>query len=212
MNLRLHPIFSPKRIAAEVLARINYRLFQNLYWRLRSPDLSRRYAYTNDFPVLEEILRSIQARNLLDIGCGYGRLFELYRRMGAREVIGLEFSDALINAARRKADDITVPNGTRFSVKKQDLRQPMPDLPALDLVVSNRVLQHIHPKDIGILTERLAGTGVKWLYLNELLTGVKRAPYVFVHDYVKLFSIFGFRERTRGTVAGLAYEYLVLER
>ena len=89
-----------------------------------------------------ELLQAIPAavHRMLDLGCGDGRLISLV--MGARpelrEAVGLDNSPPMIEHARAQfADD------GRVEIREHDLREPLPALADLDLVVSGFAIHHL---------------------------------------------------------------------
>jgi tRNA (cmo5U34)-methyltransferase len=79
------------------------------------------------------------ARRILDLGTGDGRLLALLRvdRPGALGV-GLDFSDVMLDAARRRfAGD------ERVELVKHDLVAPLPALGRFDVVVSSMAIHHL---------------------------------------------------------------------
>ncbi len=79
------------------------------------------------------------ARRVLDLGTGDGRLLALLRagRPGMRGV-GLDFSELMLKAARtRFAGD------ERVELVKHDLVEPLPELGRFDVVVSSMAIHHL---------------------------------------------------------------------
>jgi SAM-dependent methyltransferase len=87
--------------------------------------------------LLEHVPRD--ARRILDLGTGDGRLLALLR-VGRPEMhgVGLDFSDLMLKAARtRFADD------ERIELVKHDLAEPLPALGRFDAVVSSLAIHHL---------------------------------------------------------------------
>ena len=80
------------------------------------------------------------ARRILDLGTGDGRLLALLRMDRPDSVgVGLDVSEPMIEAARaRFADQASV------EFVRHDLAEPMPDLGSFDAVVSCFAIQHVH--------------------------------------------------------------------
>ncbi len=79
------------------------------------------------------------ARRILDLGTGDGRLLALLRiDRPAMLGVGLDFSELMLEAARRRfADD------ERVELVKHDLTQPLPALGRFDVVVSSMAIHHL---------------------------------------------------------------------
>ncbi len=79
------------------------------------------------------------ARRILDLGTGDGRLLALLR-IDRHEMlgVGLDFSELMLGAARRRfADD------ERIELVEHDLAEPLPVLGRFDAVVSSMAIHHL---------------------------------------------------------------------
>jgi SAM-dependent methyltransferase len=78
----------------------------------------------------------VRGRTILEVGCGGGRWLAVMAELGAREVVGLDFSSATLQASRRTAayTQVHVVRGSSLA---------MPLLPKFDLVVSIGVVHHL---------------------------------------------------------------------
>jgi tRNA (cmo5U34)-methyltransferase len=79
------------------------------------------------------------ARRILDLGTGDGRLLALLQADRADALsVGLDFSDVMLDAARRRfAGD------GRVELVRHDLAEPLPALGAYDAVVSSMAIHHL---------------------------------------------------------------------
>ena len=76
------------------------------YWDWRQ----RRFLKTRGFGaqarkddhIYRAYLEKFPAKRLIDIGCGYGRLFPLYTELNIPEVVGIDISPHAISLAREK--------------------------------------------------------------------------------------------------------------
>ena len=87
--------------------------------------------------LLEHVPRD--ARRILDLGTGDGRLLGLLR-IDRREMlgVGLDFSELMLDAARQRfADD------DRVELVEHDLAEPLPALGRFDAVVSSFAIHHL---------------------------------------------------------------------
>ena len=103
--------------------------------------------YEKTFTLLRERFKSndveiarIQEKIALDAGCGGGRFSLALRRMGFREVRGIDFSAINIATAMRRRDDRAI-DGVQFQVASV-LEIPFPD-DTFDFAFSNGVLHCI---------------------------------------------------------------------
>lgn len=109
----------------------------------------------------------LRAKVVLDAGCGGGRYTVAWQQLGAKEAVGVDFSDVGIESARaRIADDERYAN-VRYQ-KENVLALSFED-DAFDVVFSNGVLHHTTDVTRGIaeLVRVLKPGGFGWLYLIE---------------------------------------------
>lgn len=177
--------------------KIYYRFsshFRNRYWNKRAPDVHAVYGReTSDFIILERLISSIMPRNVLDIGCGSGRLFPLYIKMGINEAVGQDVSVAALEIAGQN----------HYSPKIQTINKSILELNYplcyFDLIVSNRVLQHIPPNQIERIIAKIVLLG-KTIYINELSDsdGLEENFYMFIHNYEQFFGRYGLKSFRSG--------------
>lgn len=132
---------------------------------------------TADYPLFSEYLTKISPKRLLDIGCGTGRLFQLYAELGIPEVIGIDLSPAAIAKIK------PYPNCRVIRMDVENLNFP-PDY--FDAAISNAVLRHIPPgtritRAIANLTEQCQS-----IIIREVVRE-RGFSYDFRHDYEALF-------------------------
>jgi len=131
-----------------------------------------------DYPIHRAYLGKFQPKRLLDIGCGSGRLFSLYKELMVPEVIGIDISPRAISKVK------PYPNYSAQVMKVEDLNFP-PNY--FDAAISNAVLRHIPPgtkiaQAISNISEQC-----KSVLLREPIMGGSRF-YDFRHDCKKLFQ------------------------
>jgi len=132
---------------------------------------------------------------VLDIGCGSGRLFPLYNDLKIKEVIAQDVSSKALKIAkdRYRFSNIKLTNKDIL-----DLNFPKH---YFDLIISNRVLQHIPHDEIEVVVKKLTGLG-NYVYINEMsdsdYTG--ESFYLFKHDYIALFNKLGFKITQKGLI------------
>ena len=163
----------------------NSELGRKIYWISRARDLHDKYGNTQGgFETLRQSIRLVCPNQILEIGCGNGRNFPLYDMLSIKEVVGQDISNsALIIAKNRGFSDYQLVQAPVTSLTYPDKY--------FDLVVSNRVLQHIPPEEVEPIIETICRLG-KYIYINEAtleeVGNCFESFYMFVHDYKTLFE------------------------
>ena len=105
------------------------------HYRERADEVPRRAE--GEGVLLEHVPRD--ARRVLDVGTGDGRLLALLRRERPAMVgVGLDFSELMLAAARERfAGD------ERMELVDHDLAEPLPELGRFDAVVSSMAIHHL---------------------------------------------------------------------
>jgi len=81
----------------------------------------------------------LDARRILDLGTGDGRLLGLLRNDRPEMLgVGVDFSDLMLEAARRR-----FANDEHVELVKHDLAEPLPALGGFDIVVSSMAIHHL---------------------------------------------------------------------
>lgn len=140
-------------------------------------ELFRAFDPVSFFEEPSEVLRQRLERNgipldrfhgarVLDAGCGGGRYSVALARLGASDVVGLDFSETGVADARKRVAEAGIPN-VRFEVGSV-LDLPYPDA-AFDVVFSNGVIHHTSDWRRGLaeLLRVLKPGGLGWLYVIE---------------------------------------------
>jgi 2-polyprenyl-3-methyl-5-hydroxy-6-metoxy-1,4-benzoquinol methylase len=166
------------------------------YWNSRAGEIDRKWGTAkDDFAALRKVLESIAPPRLLDIGCGSGRLFPLYNQLQINEILGQDISRKALAIARKRYQFA--------NITMTDLPILRLDYPAgyFDLIVSNRVLQHVPHDQIGEVIGKLTELG-KHIYINETVKNdaAAEAFYLFKHDYRQLFGGYSFIVERQGTI------------
>ena len=104
------------------------------------------------YEVLVKEIEKTQSGRILDIGCGNGNLFALLPE-GRYELFGIDFSENMIEEARKKCGDKAV-----FAVA--DAEELPFDDNAFDIIVCNASFHHyIHPDTVVSEMHRVLKTG-----------------------------------------------------
>lgn len=169
-------------------------LVRKFYWNQRASDIDGKWGTEkHDYILLSKIISLVKPEHLLDLGCGSGRLFPLYSDLKIKEVIGQDISSKALKITKERYH---FPNIKRIN---QDILEMNFPLQYFDLIVSNRVLQHIPRSDIEMVIKKLTDLG-KNIYINEMFDSdyTGESFYMFKHDYAKLFSKYAFKVIQKG--------------
>jgi len=184
-----------------------YPLVTDMWWNCKVPKVYQAWAdATDDHSVLIDIFRRYGIATVLDIGCGAGRLFPLYAAHGIAAV-GTDISARALAIARARVGTIPTIRASLVSVRSEAL-------PRVDLVVSNRVLQHIPRRYVGRVVATIAHV-TDLIYLNERTPDEGRPErtetgFLLCHDYTHLFAAHGFRRCEDGNIGG--QKWILLSR
>ena len=55
--------------------------------------------------IIEKCLKRFNPKSMLDVGCGNGQRTKLFSKYVSQEVIGIDYSDNMINLAKKLEDD-----------------------------------------------------------------------------------------------------------
>ena len=178
---------------------------RKMYWNHRSSDIDEKGGTEkDDYALLSKIILSLKPRRILDIGCGSGRLFPLYKDLKIKEVVGQDVSSKALKIAK---DRYRFSNIKTTNQHILNLNFPMH---YFDLIISNRVLQHIPHDEIEVVIKKLTELG-DYVYINEMsdsdYTG--ESFYLFKHDYIELFNKYDFKVIQKGLLEVLDAQCLV---
>ena len=179
--------------------RIKYRIFKrklindekkifnkktDVFWNNYTEKIDQKWGKSeHDYELLTNIISQTKPKTIFDYGCGSGRLFPLYLQFDVSKIIGIDISSKAIQIAkeRYKSDKIKISKTDLFDLKyKQNY---------FDLLISNRVLQHIKPKEIKRTIKKIVFMS-RYIYVNEMTDSdyQENIFYLFKHDYEKLFA------------------------
>jgi SAM-dependent methyltransferase len=151
-----------------------------------------------DFEVLGRIITDYHVRSVLDIGCGSGRLFPLFRQLAINPILGVDISPQALAIAGHNYPKIATQ-----CARLQDLSLADDEF---DLLVSNRVLQHIAPGEIGSVIAKLCKIS-PLIYLNELSASdqINESFWMFIHDFDRMMQEHGFVRAEQGRMGSQTY-------
>lgn len=149
------------------------------YFQMENPSL--------EFPgkvELVEILERCKPVSLLDTGCGWGRLFHLYKDVP--RVLAIDFSSSMLEHAEQTREKLGLKN---IELKLWALEDLVSLNEKFDFILSRNVLMHVKPRDIGKVVENVKACSSRWIFLLEYFgPSAGLASHNFSHDYLKLFS------------------------
>jgi ubiquinone/menaquinone biosynthesis C-methylase UbiE len=175
----------------------NLKLVRGLFWTVSAREVDHLWGHSHAcYDLMAKTIVSVAPRRLLDVGCGSGRLFALYRMLGIQEIVGQDIAPTAIKIAAQRYPEANI---TLTTAPITELSYP-PGY--FDLVMSVRVLQHIPAHCIAEVVRKICTIG-KAAYVNELSDSECHgsSPYVFQHDYEGLFAEHGFGVKERGSIS-----------
>jgi SAM-dependent methyltransferase len=186
---------------------LNYRKTARLYWEVRAREISKLYGdETSDFPLLRALLDRYRPQSVLDVGCGYGRIFPLYIESKISDVLAIDISARALRLARQRFPTVR----TR--------RARIEDLPLnkqYDLVIATRVLQHLLPENLPEVIWRLSRIARLLIYINEIgeseQADLSGAHYIFQHNYEKYFAENDWHVVETGLIPGTCQTYITFQ-
>ncbi len=152
------------------------------YWEQRAPT----YYIEDPFgrAILKAFIDKLQPSSLIEIGCGNGELFSLYRRIFS--VVAVDWSEnMLIRANQRKARHY-LPN---LRIWRHDITQCSPQ-GHYDVAVTRTVLMHIPPEAIEKTVRHIVKCADRFLIFEyfETVPTETLAAHNWLHDYVPIFE------------------------
>ena len=137
----------------------NETFFEN-YQKLRERKVNANNLF--EIPERFKLLPDLKGLRILDLGCGAGDDCKAYIRMGAKEVVGVDISEKMLEVAKEKNGDPAITY----------LCMPMEDIGKLeggfDLVVSSLALHYVEDfKGVVSNVNRLLSPGGLFIFSQE---------------------------------------------
>ena len=106
-------------------------------------------------PAIRSLMPDLTGKRVLDMGCGFGHVARYVRKMGAADVLAVDISDRMIEAARQASDDPAI----LYAVTAMQDIEPMPG--RFDLIVSSMALHYIddYAGVVAVMAESLTAGG-----------------------------------------------------
>ncbi len=168
----------------------------DLHWTANGPYLAS-LSVSKEHIATEARIRELlgemgNLRDVLDVGCGQGRLAAVLKDVLPKA----KYSGVDLGAAQIEGTRAVRPDGTFYQSKLQDFQ---PDR-QWDLVLCSEVLMHVPPADIRAVAQTLKAAARRFMLLIEWVPTedeLKRPidPQNWPHDYATLFGPFSHVER-----------------
>jgi 2-polyprenyl-3-methyl-5-hydroxy-6-metoxy-1,4-benzoquinol methylase len=165
------------------------------YWEKRGKTFSdeltdqpiyvQKYLSNQESQILK-FLNKLNFENILEIGCGTGRLTKQISNLSKiKKYLAIDISEDLMSIAKKQLENSEINfqciNLLEFKTNEN-----------FDLVFSCEVLQHIAPDKIESIIKKLLSFSKHKLIFVETYSeeeiGNSKDEYFFVHDYEKIFS------------------------
>ncbi len=160
-------------------------VFRTYYWSARTDDIHMKWGYRNEDEKIAFLYQKTIPQRVLDIGCGTGAIIQsLLKYMNADDIYAQDISPKSIDIVRSKYKLKNVYNCECVDI------QPFPNV---DLIISNRVLSALPPKNI-YNTLCIFTKHARYLYINEMTfdDNVQQSFYWYAHDYDGILQQLGF--------------------
>lgn len=152
------------------------------YWEHRAPS----YYIEDPFgrAILKAFIDKLQPRSLIEIGCGNGELFSLYKHIPIS--VGIDWSEEMLKRANLRKARHYLPN---LRLWRHDITQCSPQ-GAYDVAVTRTVLMHIPPDAIEKTIRHIVKVAEQFLIFEyfETIPTENLAAHNWLHDYVPLFE------------------------
>jgi SAM-dependent methyltransferase len=149
----------------------NYMRRSNKYWEQRSNTYDSPLPDVYGRNILGSFIRKYKPKSLLEVGCGTGQLFSLYRDIP--RVVGADWTDGMLVQSGKRLARHNYPN---ITLKKLDITKAALN-DHFDVAVTRTVLMHITEED----------TDEKGVKINPLLNACgnlcKMADTVMLFEY-----------------------------
>jgi len=167
-----------------------------IYWNRRADDIDEKWGgERDDYELLREIITSLKPNRLFDFGCGSGRLFPLYHDVEIPEVIAQDISNKALRIAKNRYAF------SNIKITNDDILALNFDKNYFDIIISNRVLQHISHDKIDDVIRKLTELS-EVIYINEFSDSdySHDSFYIFKHSFLELFDKYDCKVFKKGMI------------
>jgi trans-aconitate methyltransferase len=157
------------------------------YWHERGETYMATFRperYTEQEEALVALLGRLEFSSVLEVGCGFGRIASLIRRVKPQAAyVGLDLSPTMLAAARKRL-------GTDAALIESSLADHKTTA-RWDMVIAVELLMHIPPSGVVAAVrklDRLADRHIVTLDWTAPIRGKRPAAHNFLHPYVELLG------------------------
>ncbi|WP_394884630.1 class I SAM-dependent methyltransferase [Clostridium butyricum] len=157
---------------------------RKFYWNLRADEIYETYKNSQeDKEILKSVLNKYNPKSVLDIGCGEGRLMDLYNNVD--HVVGQDISEIAINKCKELYSNY---NFETTNIEELNYKENY-----FDIIISNRVLSTVTKENIKPVIQKICEIS-KMIYINEyqICDYSGECDYFFIHEYDKLLKKYNF--------------------
>lgn len=171
-----------------------------LFWDKIAVKIHNDYGHgKHDYNIVKNLLERVNAKKVLDFGCGSGRFFPLYIEKKIPEIAGLDISKKSIEIASKNYPNKNIKT---YAMSIYDINFPENHF---DFTNCTRILQHINKEEINKVVEILCKISSN-IYVNEMSeTDKKQVFFIYQHDYEKLFRKNSFIAIESGMIGNQKY-------
>lgn len=179
-----------------LILKSNISFLRNFYWNLSAKMIDNNWGNSkNDYAVLETVFKTVSPKKIIDIGCGSGRAFPLYKSFNVPEVYAQDVSKIAINLCKEKHPKF------KCNYILSDIIKLKFDDDTFDLALSTRVLAAVLAENIDEVIKKITSIS-KYVYINEMSETdyLGASLYWFKHDYDTLFEKYNFKVEDTGMI------------
>ena len=134
---------------------------------------------------LLELLKKLEFKSVLELGCGFGRVTNLImNNFDVEEYVAVDMSPEQLHNAQCHI------HSKKIKFVRADITQ-LPDKimnMKFDLVIATEVLMHIRPEDIASVIRTMVLLSKKHVVNVDYFDNEELMPHNFKHDYPKLYG------------------------
>ena len=165
----------------------NYMRRSHQYWNERSEHYDSPAPDVLGRNILASYIRKYQPKTLLEVGCGTGQLFPLYKNI--QRVVGVDWTDGMLMQSQKRLDRHSYPN---ITLKKLNIvTDALPD--HFDVALTRTVLMHIPEDSVADACKHLcamANTVMLFEFYDPNAPGLEW--HCFHHEYPLIMREYGF--------------------